>query len=360
MQFLEKNTFLWHIFGWLIFMFLPLSFFMMTDSLQMETFNFHFLNRLGSVVFLIGVFYLNLNILTPNILKKKRIFVSFGVLIISFIVLISIDILSTQNNTPPARPQLPELMQPSMTYMRPPLPKDRTGLARILGTILSFGLVVGVSSGMALERDRLLHAEEKQEMALEKMAAELSVLKLQISPHFLFNTLNNIRWLARQKSEATEDAIVKLSQLLRYMIYQTNKDTVSLEQEINHLQNYIDLQKMRLTNPDAVQFTQEGMIRGHSIEPLLLISFVENAFKYGFHSQIHSEINISIRTTDEALIFESRNHIFEENKPSESDDSGIGVQNVQKRLALHYPNRHTLEITEKDDTFHVYLKIELT
>ncbi len=358
MQFFEKNTFLWHIFGWLIFTFLPFSFFMMTDSFQMESFNFYLSNRLVSVIFLMGVFYLNLKILTPNILKKKKVFLSFGILMVSFVVLMAIDRFSNQNMAPPPRPQLPELMQPSLTYMRPPLPKDRSGLARLLGTVLSFSLVVGVSTGMALQRDRLRHAEEKQQMALEKMAAELSVLKLQISPHFLFNTLNNIRWLARQKSAATEDAIVKLSQLLRYMIYQTNKDKVSLEQEVNHLHNYIDLQKMRLTNPDAVQFTQEGTIRGHSIEPLLLISFVENAFKYGFHSQIHSEIIISIRTTDEALIFESRNHIFEENKPSESDDSGIGVQNVQKRLALHYPNRHTLNITEKDDTFHVYLKIE--
>ncbi len=360
MQFFEKNTFLWHILGWLIFIFLPLSFLMMTDNFQMESFNYYLSSRLTSVGFLIGVFYLNLNILTPNILKKKKVAVSMLVLVASFAILIGIDRLSPQNPMQPPRPQLPELMQPSLTYMRPPLPKDRSGLARMLSMVLSFSLVVGVSSGMALQRDRLRHAEEKQQMAIEKMAAELSVLKLQISPHFLFNTLNNIRWLARQKSVATEDAIVKLSQLLRYMIYQSSKDKVSLEQEINHLQNYIDLQKMRLTHPEAVHFTQEGTIGGHSIEPLLLISFVENAFKYGFHSQIHSEIVISVKTTADALVFESRNHIFEENKPTETEDSGIGIQNVQKRLALHYPNRHILNITEKNDTYHVYLKIEWT
>ena len=357
MNFFEKNAILWHILGWLIFLFLPFSFFFMTDDFQFESFKSFLSSRLISSLFLVVVFYTNLKVLTPNLLRKEKVLMSVSTLVLSLVLLIAVTRAFPPFVRPPKPPQLPELMQPSMTYMRPPLPPDRSGLPRMLGTVLSYILVIGVSSGLAMQRDRQQHAKEKQQIALEKMAAELSVLKLQISPHFLFNTLNNIRWLARQKSEATEDAIVKLSQLLRYMIYQANKDKVPLEQEITHLQNYIDLQKMRLTNPDAVNFTQNGTIRGRMIEPLLLIPFVENAFKYGFHSQIHSEIVISIKTTDDSLVFESQNHIFAENKPTETDDSGIGVQNVQKRLTLHYPNKHILDITEKDDTYHVYLKL---
>ena len=123
---------------------------------------------------------------------------------------------------------------------------------------------------IALVRDRLREREEKQQIQLEKIAAELAVLKLQISPHFLFNTLNNIRWLTRQKSDNAEEAVVKLSQLLRYVIYQANHERVPLTQEIEHLEHFIDLQKMRLTEQNSVSFVHEGAIERYQIEPCLL------------------------------------------------------------------------------------------
>ena len=337
-------------------MFLPLSFFLMTDSFQLDAFKYFLSGRLMSSFFLIPIFYLNLNVLTPNILKRKKIALSLSALILSLFVLLYLDN-EFVHNLPPPRPQLPDLMQPSLTYMRPPTPSDKSGLSRLLGTVLSFSLVIGVSTAMALQRDRLRQKDEKQAIALEKMAAELSVLKLQISPHFLFNTLNNIRWLARQKSEKTEEAIVTLSQLLRYIIYQAHNEKVALEQEINHLKNFIDLQKMRLTQPNAVVFNCEGDLKAHLIEPLLFIPFVENAFKYGFHSQHVSDIVFTIKITDTTLIFESHNTIFTDNLPKKADSSGIGIQNVQKRLALSYPNRHELRLNTEGGVFYVYLKI---
>ena len=357
MNVFEKNTVLWHILGWLVFMFLPLSFFLMTDSFQSDSFKFFFYGRLKSVFFLVFIFYANLNVLTPNILKKKNVAISLSALVVSLFLTLFSDHLFLEQMPPPPRPQLPELMQPSLTYMRPPNPVDRAALSRLLGTILSFSLVIGVSTGIALQRDRLRQKEEKQAIALEKIAAELSVLKLQISPHFLFNTLNNIRWLARQKSEKTEEAIVTLSQLLRYIIYQAHNEKVPLEQEINHLKNFIDLQKMRLTPPNSVVFNYEGDIKSHLIEPLLFIPFVENAFKYGFHSQHVSDIVFTLKITDTTLIFESHNTIFTDNLPKEAGSSGIGIQNVQKRLALSYPNRHELRLNTEGGIFYVYLKI---
>src|SRR6185369_7958083 len=109
---------------------------------------------------------------------------------------------------------------------------------------------------------------EKQEQQLQKVAAELTALKLQISPHFLFNTLNNIRWLVRSKSENAEDAVVKLSHLLRYILYQTDADKVDLEKEMKHLADFIELQKMRLANPDSFSFSIEGTLSEKSIVPL--------------------------------------------------------------------------------------------
>jgi sensor histidine kinase YesM len=340
-------------------MFLPLSFFLMTDSFQLEAFKYFLLGRLAGSIFLVIIFYFNLNVLTPNILKRKKIVFSLGVLIVGLFVLLYSDN-EFIYNMPPPRPQLPDLMQPSLTYMRPPIPSDKSGLSRLLGTVLSFSLVIGVSTAMALQRDRLRQKDEKQAIVLEKMAAELSILKLQISPHFLFNTLNNIRWLARQKSEKTEGAIVTLSQLLRYIIYQAHNEKVLLEQEINHLKNFIDLQKMRLTQPNSVVFNCEGDIKQHLIEPLLFIPFVENAFKYGVHSQHISDIVFSIKITDNTLVFETHNTIFTDNLPKEAGSSGIGIQNVQKRLALSYPNRHELRLNTEGGVFYVYLKIMVT
>ncbi len=193
---------------------------------------------------------------------------------------------------------------------------------------------------------------------MEKLVADLALLKLQISPHFLFNTLNNIRWLTRQKSDKAEDAVVKLSQLLRYVIYQTNNEKVALAQEINHLQHYIDLQKMRLNEKDMVSFICEGDIEQYRIEPLLFIPFVENAFKYGLHSQYKSEIKVSIQVKDTTLLFFSENPIFENNLAKEGE-SGVGIKNVQRRLALHYPHRHELQLREEEGIFRVTLSLQM-
>lgn len=226
------------------------------------------------------------------------------------------------------------------------------------GMLISTILVVLVSSMLVLIRERAANKELQQQMIYEKVTAELAVLKLQISPHFLFNTLNNIRWLARQKSDQTEGHILQLSELLRYMIYQANDNQVLLSQEINHLNNYIDLQRMRLVNPDAVVFEVEGETDGIMIEPMLFIPFVENAFKYGLHSQQASRLHFRIHVTEGYLHFYAENPIYETAMPS-LEASGIGIQNVKKRLAFYYPQQHDISITEEAGLFVVKLSIHL-
>jgi LytS/YehU family sensor histidine kinase len=182
---------------------------------------------------------------------------------------------------------------------------------------------------------------------------------LQVSPHFLFNTLNNIRWLARKKSDQTEGAVVMLAQLLRYMIYQARQEQVPLRQEVDQLRNYIDLQKMRLTDRHPVSFHVEGNIDAHQVEPLLFIPFVENAFKYGAAVAEGGGIDIRLMVTDYALTFETHNPTAFVTVPPPPDESGIGIENVRKRLALHYPDRHSLSTGQADGQFNVHLLLHL-
>ena len=227
-----------------------------------------------------------------------------------------------------------------------------------LSMSLSFGFAIILSSLIALIRHHARLRDQQQQMALGKVSAELAMLKLQVSPHFLFNTLNNIRWLARKKADQTEAAVVKLSQLLRYMLYQAQRDHVPLTQEIEHLHHYIDLQQMRLNDRQTVDFVVEGPVEALEIEPLLFIPFVENAFKYGLHGQEPSHIQIRLVVAGDELQFSVQNPDFTTSGAS-SEDSGIGIANVAQRLALHYPGRHTLRYGTEAGKFNVALTLVL-
>ncbi|GHM98663.1 hypothetical protein WSM22_01530 [Cytophagales bacterium WSM2-2] len=214
-------------------------------------------------------------------------------------------------------------------------------------------VIVATASSLLVWREEWVKTqEEKKEQALQKIAAELTALKLQISPHFLFNTLNNIRWLVRSKSDKAEDAVVKLSHLLRYILYQTESEQVDLEKEIEHLSDFIELQKMRIAKNDPVHVIIDGSLTGKRIVPLLLLPLVENFFKHGdFNTDFQN--SISLQLADSRLVFKSENWIA----ASDESDHGIGLTNVMRRLELHYPKRHLLKYFERNSVF--YLELEL-
>ncbi len=197
-----------------------------------------------------------------------------------------------------------------------------------------------------------------RETEREKMNAELSYLKAQINPHFLFNTLNSIYSLAIMKSDETPTAVVKLSGMMRYVLSEATTDFVSLEKEIIYIKNYIDLQKIRFEESISLEFLINGTTNGKQIAPLILISFIENAFKHGINAEEDSHIKIKIDITDEALFLNVFNrkvavHISEENK------SGLGVENTRNRLELLYPKRHKLSIYDTEKDYLVELSIVL-
>ncbi|SJZ50655.1 Histidine kinase [Chitinophaga eiseniae] len=199
---------------------------------------------------------------------------------------------------------------------------------------------------------------EKQREALkvEKLNAELKFLKSQINPHFLFNCLNTIYSLAHKQSGQTEHAILKLSTIMRYMIYESNEDKVQLEQELKYLQDYIDIQRLRLPQEIDIHYHVDGRASGFLIEPMLLVPFVENAFKHGISYAEESFINIDITITENMIRLIVRNSLFKERV---SERGGIGLQNVLKRLDMLYHGDHEITITETDNQFIVDLKIVL-
>lgn len=193
----------------------------------------------------------------------------------------------------------------------------------------------------------------------EKLHAELSYLKAEINPHFLFNILNTIYSLAVEKSDQTGAAVVKLSQMMRYVISDAGNHLVPLSREIDYLCNYIELQKMRFGDTAALSFTVTGKATGQLIAPLILISFVENAFKHGVNAAENTDIRITLKIDEKHLHFTSFNNKVTVNNMQDTE-GGLGIENTRKRLQLLYPASHTLTISDEEHFFQVSLSLHLT
>jgi two-component system, LytTR family, sensor kinase len=196
----------------------------------------------------------------------------------------------------------------------------------------------------------------KDELINQRQAGELALLKSQVNPHFLFNTLNNIYSLVYHKSDEAPEAVVKFSSIMRYVLFDTTAEKVDLDKEIEYLGSYIELQKLRIKHPGFVDLKIEGNTSGMTIAPMLLIPFVENAFKHGSKNH-YPGIFIRLSVENQILRFEVSNYIRKEVQISEKQFSGIGLSNIQRRLDLIYPGKNKLEIKEEDNQFKVNLVI---
>lgn len=192
----------------------------------------------------------------------------------------------------------------------------------------------------------------------QKKTAELSALKNQLNPHFLFNTLNNLYALALKKSDKTPEVISKLSDILDYMLYRCNEKYVSLEKEIELIENYLTLEKIRYGKRVAITF--ETVVEEEvKIAPLLLLTFVENAFKHGVSQEINqATIDINLQTKANEIVFTIKNSIPKQQASDKTSKEAIGLKNVQQQLALLYPNAHQLHIQATTHTYTVHLNIK--
>lgn len=198
---------------------------------------------------------------------------------------------------------------------------------------------------------------DKMEIEMQKNAAEMILLKNQINPHFFFNTLNGIYALAIRQSDNTAPAILQLSQMMRYVLYESEGEKVLLEKEIAYMRGYVTMQQMRLGSNNSVHFEINGAATGLTIVPLLMIPFIENNFKYGISGNQETRMNITIDLTEQILRFRSENTIV--HRDQEDNHKGIGISNVRRRLDLAYHDRHDLSISELPDEFVVQLEIKL-
>lgn len=195
-----------------------------------------------------------------------------------------------------------------------------------------------------------------KELESEKEKAELSLLKSQVNPHFFFNTLNNLHALVVKKSSSAPDVILKLSEMMRYTIYEGEKPSVPLKQEVEYLTNYIDLHKIRYHRNVDIRFTSSIDQQGE-IAPMLLITLLENAFKHGIESMVESAfIHMNLESTENMIEFTISNNF---NAETHSANKGIGLENLKHRLELLYPKKHELTIDQANDLFNVRLQIHL-
>jgi len=319
------------------------------------------LRDLTGYVLMLGIFYLNYFIFLPGLYFQKKYFLFAAILLCCFIIVMVVPKLlipwhdHVAGAGGPGRHFGPNGLH---HHGGPPGHGGPHGFRGVPSTLMQIGhnlfiflLVIFVSLTLQIQ-DRLKQAQK------EKLGAELSFLKAQINPHFLFNSLNSIYSLAIERSEKTADAVVRLSGMMRYVISEASRDFVSLEKELEYIQAYIQLQKIRLGNTISIDYEISGDMQNNIIAPLILIPFVENAFKYGVNSEEDSAISIKISTFENNLTLDIKNHKVKTNQ-EDTSKTGVGIENSKSRLQHIYPGKHQLTIQDTATDFIVSLRLEL-
>ena len=220
-----------------------------------------------------------------------------------------------------------------------------------------FMLIVCIAVGLTLDTYQRLRitAQQAAKAEADKAIAELSFLKAQINPHFLFNTLNNLYSLALTNNGATADAILKLSNIMRYVTDEVYQNFVPLQSEVDCITDFIDLQRLRAGSKVTIDYTVEGEIANKKIPPLILTTFVENTFKYGMSNHQPCAIVIRIKTAQNSIAFFCSNPVFEQQKTTRK---GTGIANVQKRLEHLYPGKNSLLVSNENNNYTVNLVLQ--
>ncbi|MBI9037134.1 MAG: histidine kinase [Bacteroidales bacterium] len=221
--------------------------------------------------------------------------------------------------------------------------------------------IVGIFASIKLLKLWFKNQQVNRKLEKEKLEAELKFLKAQIHPHFLFNTLNNLYALTIDKSDLAPEVVIKLSDLLDYMLYECNASKIALEKEIKLLQDYLELEKIRYGNDLKIDFQISGSVKGKMIAPLLLLPFLENSFKHGLSSIIDNVwIRINLKISKNVLNLKIENSKSSKtNKKDGGFAEGIGLKNVRRRLDLIYPEKYELDINDEGNVFVIDLTIEI-
>jgi two-component system LytT family sensor kinase len=290
--------------------------------------------------FLLVLFYWNAYFLYPRFYKKKALLKYTLAVVFSMAFLIC---LSSYVETSWMHP--PDFPAPG----RPPGPMH----------LPVYIFIIGISFSYRLLSDQNMEEKKRKEQETENLKTELNFLRSQISPHFMFNILNTLVAMARKKSDLMEPSLIQLSTLMRYVLQESNYSRVPLQKELEYLKTYVELQSLRFAEDLNLQMDMAPYTGSLTIEPMLLIPFVENAFKHGMIGRSASKLVIVLQFDEELseLQFRVENPIAPI-RDSKDDSSGIGLKNVSRRLELLYKDRHTLDTGEKNKVFVADLKIQ--
>jgi two-component system, LytTR family, sensor kinase len=341
-------TIVLHLAGWIMFILLPLLFFSPPRSHERfprpenvgdNGFDIHsmWIQSIFFNLLFIMFFYFNMYVLIPKVFTRNTLAKYVVAVLISFAVVALAS----------------ELINQVFLMMHIGRPRP------LVFTVFNFLMILGLSTTLRLTGDRVRFERERKEYENERLKSELSLLRSQVSPHFMFNVLNSLASLARKRSDQLESFIIQLSHLMRYMLYESGEKRVTLEREVEYLKSYIDLQKLRFGNDVAIEFHTQVVRMDLPIEPMLLIPFVENAFKHGIGLISEPTIRINLTLDDHQLHFSVHNKFNKVLTETKDVGSGIGIQNVRRRLDLLYQDLYTLTIVEKDLWFMVDLKLIL-
>jgi sensor histidine kinase YesM len=336
-----RHRILWHLLFWVVVFFIY--------WLNAAGFKGRYQQELIMNIYLLPVrmlaTYTLIYLILPLATRKKE-FVLFGIIVTLHALLYGFLIYATYYFVNP----FPDFYD----FSKQPLFNP----AKILTKAVSDYVIPVIAAAIIIFKKWYADEQKNKRLAEEKMKAELSFLKAQVHPHFLFNTLNNLYALTLIKSDKTPDIVLKLSDLLDYMIYKSNDEFVPLTKELEIVEGYIELEKMRYSDRLNLSYLVNGETGKLQIAPLILLPFIENCFKHGASKdRIKPRIDIQISLEPTFLILKVTNSIPAEKEVSGTESNGIGLSNVSRRLELIYPHRHVLNIKHEAELFEVELKI---
>ncbi len=328
-----KSSTVQHLAFWVLSFYFIGSYFSISNTLKA----IDFVYALFFHVSLVPLVYVNLKWLIPRFLNGKQYIIYFAGALLNIGLAIGIHELAF------------ELLIPAL-----PIDYYIVSFTDTILLMIIYGIYTLLTALLKLSRSWF----KIKELEKENTELELNTLRFQINPHFLLNSLNSIYALALKKSDATPEVILKLSRMLKHILYGEVDNKISLQHEVNYLNHYVELQKLRFTENADIRFNAKGDFKNQVIAPLILITFFENSFKHGVSGKIngayaHFDLNFS----------DNKLNLMAENSKGKNNNTpgggGIGLENVKKRLDLLYKDKHSLEIKEDDSKFNIYLTIYL-
>ncbi|QCR24700.1 sensor histidine kinase [Pontibacter sp. SGAir0037] len=343
---LSQNRLLQHLLFWFVYV----SFFGLLYGSYIDDYYNAFMVELVELPFKMALVYFNMYYLMPvYLLRKKHLeFFVYLLLLMGAIGALMQYVL------------MPLLIHPLICPTT--CTEDNMSLYRFVRNIVNINYVVAITAVIYLLKNWYRHQQASQNLAKGKLEAELQFLKGQIHPHFLFNTLNSLYSLTLKKSDTAPEVVLKLSGLMDYMLYDAAAAKVALEKELNYIQNYLSLERIRYADRVDISYTETGRMAGLKIAPMLLLPFIENAFKHGVSTETaNAWIRIDLKVQDGELVLLVENSKYENAVKQQKQDiaSGIGLKNVRRRLDLLYEGQYSLEVEDEPESYAVRLELTL-